>query len=115
MIEEPGTISKEAWDGKKRYKPRGGPDLGHAYEDLKAGQAHMVAMAVYWGKCTNSLDAQVRALLALREKLGVLNLCLVSAEDMDRMRQMPMTGDPVYYAKYPDGVTKFYPIPKGPV
>jgi hypothetical protein len=115
MIEESGAISKKARDGAKRYKPRRGPDFGTAYEDLKLGQAQMAAMAVYWGKCTNSLQAQVRALLALREKLGVLNLCLVSAEDMDQMRQIPITGYPVYYAKYPDGVTKFYPIPEEPI
>jgi hypothetical protein len=97
----------------KRYKPRGGPVLGTAFEDIKAGQAQMAGMAIYWGTACASLQAQIRALLALRDKKGILELCLVSWEDMDAMRKMPIYGYPVYYAKYPEGVTKFYPIPEG--
>jgi hypothetical protein len=95
-----------------KYKERGGPDLGSMIDDLKAGNKQFAQMAVYWGLACNSLQAQVRALLALRERKGILELCEVRNEDMDEMRKMPVSGVPVYFSKYPDGITKMYPFPE---
>lgn len=95
-----------------KYKKRGGPSTDTALSDWREGSKQFARMAVYWGMACNSLQAQVRALLALRDRKDILELCEVSNEDMDQMRQLMVTGIPVYFSCYPDGVTKMYPIPE---
>ena len=56
----------------------------------------------------NSLDAQVRVLLADRKSVELIE---VTNEDMDKMRQCLVSGIPIYFSQYPDGITKMYPIP----
>jgi len=95
-----------------KYKKRGGPSTSTGISALQEGNKQFVQMAVYWGTACNSLQAQVRALLALRDRKGIFELCEVSNEDMDRMRQFMVTGIPVYFSRYPDGITKMYPVPE---
>lgn len=83
-----------------------------AVSDLMESNKQYAHMVVYWGTACNSLQAQVRALLALRDRKGILELCEVTNEDMDQMRQFLVTGIPVYFSRYPDGITKMYPIPE---
>ena len=112
FYEESGTCSQEQLDFVKKYRKRGSPLPEKAISDLQEGSKQFAQMAVYWGATANSLQAQVRALLALRERKGILELCEVSNEDMDQMRSAPIIGIPVYFSRYPDGITKTYPIPE---
>lgn len=77
--------------------------------DRMAGLQQFSQMAVYWGRCSCSLDAQVRALLVDRKSHELIE---VTNEDMNAMRQVSLTGIPVYFSRYADGVTKMYPIPE---
>jgi hypothetical protein len=86
--------------------------LASGISDLQEGSRQYIRMAVYWGMACNSLQAQVRALLGLRDSQGIIELLEVSNEDMEQMRQHLIVGVPVYFSRYPDGITKTYPIPE---
>jgi hypothetical protein len=82
--------------------------LARALEGLK----QYIQMAVYWGEASRALQAQVKTLLEERAKLGLLELIEVPNEDMGEMRKFLISGTPVYFSRYPDGVLRMYPVPE---
>lgn len=84
----------------------------NAFGDLKESNNQYAKMVVYWGTACNSLQTQLKVLMHEWQRAGLHELIEVSNADMNVMRQCLVTGIPMCFSRYPDGVTKLYPVPE---